>query len=243
MPKQRLDQLVVQRGLAESRAEAQRLIRAGSVRRGDERLTKPGLPVDERAALRVDEPPRFVGRGGLKLQGALDEFSLTVSGEICLDLGASTGGFTDCLLQAGAARVMAVDVGRGQLHWKLRNDGRVVVCEQVNARHLEPEDLPLTATFCAIDVSFISLEKILPAAVRVTAEAARIVTLIKPQFEAGREKVGKGGVVRDPAVHEEVVEKIRVFAEGECGLRRMGLCRSPLTGPAGNVEYLALWKK
>lgn len=207
------------------------------------RSIKPGHRVPEEIDIHIRETAPFVSRGGEKLQGAFDEFGFSVRDRICVDVGSSTGGFTDCLLQHGAARVYAVDVGKGQLDWSLRNDPRVAVMEEVNARYLKPGDFDPPPDFAVADVSFISLTKILPAVTHVLAEHAELVTLIKPQFEAGREKVGKGGVVRDPAVHEETVDKIRSFGEKELGLVCKGVCTSPLKGPAGNIEFLAYWEK
>jgi 23S rRNA (cytidine1920-2'-O)/16S rRNA (cytidine1409-2'-O)-methyltransferase len=243
MPRIRLDQLVVQRGLAESREKAQRLIRAGQVRVDGQPAGKPGHLYPSEAALEVAQAERFVSRGGDKLEAAFTEFRLSVEGECCLDVGASTGGFTDCLLQHGARRVYAVDVGHGQLHERLRRDPRVTVMEGVNARELDPARFPDPPTFATVDASFISLKLLLPALVGVLAPAGRLVTLIKPQFEAGRREVGRGGVVRDPAVHERVVEEIRRFGEGTLGLRRCGICESPLRGPKGNLEFLAYWTR
>jgi 23S rRNA (cytidine1920-2'-O)/16S rRNA (cytidine1409-2'-O)-methyltransferase len=239
---QRLDQLLAARGLAESREKAQRLILAGRVRIAGLVAAKPGRRVAADAELTVDAGERFVGRGGEKLEHAFNTFRLEVRGLVCLDIGASTGGFTDCLLQRGAAKVYAIDVGAGQLHWKLRNDPRVVAMDKVNARYLRPADLPETADFAAIDVAFISLTKILPAVKDMLRSGSRIVTLIKPQFEAGRREVGRGGVVRDEEVRRKVVESVRRFGENELGLRWLGVCESPLRGPAGNVEYLGLWE-
>jgi len=241
--RQRLDQLLVERGLAESRSKAQRLILAGAVRADGQPVSKPGQEFPAKAVLSVDAPERFVGRGGEKLEKAFKVFALDIRDKICIDVGASTGGFTDCLLQHGAAKVFAVDVGKGQLHWKLRNDPRVVVMENVNARYLRPADLPEPADFAVMDVSFISLTKVLPAVKDIIRPAALIITLIKPQFEAGRKEVGRGGVVRDAAVHERVVTKIRAFGETELGLVWRGVCESPIRGPAGNIEFLACWKK
>lgn len=243
MAKVRLDQLVVRRGLAESREKAQRLILAGDVTVDGKAETKASRTVPEEADIGLVAAERFVGRGGGKLEAAFENFDLDVGGKVCLDVGASTGGFTDCLLQHGAARVYAVDVGKGQLHWKLRNDPRVVVMDDVNARYLKPADLPESPALATVDVSFISLAKVLPAVADVVAAGGSIVTLIKPQFEAGRDEVGKGGVVRDPAVRARVVEEIRAFGTGRTGLSWMGVCESPVRGPAGNVEFLALWKK
>ena len=218
MAKERLDVLLVQAGLAESREKAQRVIRSGKVRVEGQVQTKPGQSYPEDATIEVEASDRFVSRGGEKLQGALDVFPIDLKDRICIDVGSSTGGFTDCMLQHGAKQVFAIDVGKGQLHWKLRNDERVVVRESVNARYLTPEDFEVQMDFMASDVSFISLTKILPAVTPLLASGAELVTLIKPQFEAGPEKVGKGGVVRDPEVHREVVERIRTFGTEELGL-------------------------
>lgn len=238
----RLDTLVVERGLADSREQAQRLIRAGQVLVRDQVAAKPGHRFAEDSDIRVKTRPRFVSRGGEKLEAAFAAFPLQVEALDCMDAGASTGGFTDCLLQHGAARVLAVDVGRGQLNWSLRNDARVVVMEGVNARYLESGDLPFVPRVTVMDLSFISLRNVLPAVCRVMTAGGDLVTLIKPQFEAGREAVGKGGVVRDPAVHQAVIHQVRIFGEAELGLAWQGVCESPLRGPAGNVEFLAYWK-
>ena len=241
--KPRLDELLVQRGLAESRAQAQRLICAGAVRVNGQPAPKAGHTVPADAVVSVTQPERFVSRGGEKLEEAFRCFGLTVTGLVCLDVGASTGGFTDCLLQHGAARVYAVDVGHGQFHWKLRNDPRVVLKEGVNARYLRPGDLPEQPALAAVDVSFISLTKILPAVKELLAMGGEIVALIKPQFEAGRKQVGKGGVVRDAGVQQQVIGDIREFGTQHLGLEWLGVCVSPLKGPAGNVEFLAHWKR
>ncbi len=241
--KKRLDILALEQGLAESREKARRLIMAGQVFVGGHPQTKPGHEYPADAVLEVRGQERFVSRGGEKLEGAFAAFALDVEGLVCADIGASTGGFTDCLLQHGAAKVYAIDVGRGQLHWKLREDPRVVCIEEVNARYLAAEHLPEPPAFAVIDVSFISLTLILPALIPLLAPGAQLVTLIKPQFEAGRDQVGKGGVVRDPEVHTQVQERIRRFGEDELALRWLGLAESPLRGPAGNVEFLAHWKK
>jgi 23S rRNA (cytidine1920-2'-O)/16S rRNA (cytidine1409-2'-O)-methyltransferase len=239
MTRKRLDVLVTERGLCESREKAQRLILAGSVLVDGHPSTKAGVRVDEDCRIELKERPRFVSRGGEKLEGAFEAFGPDVQGRICIDIGASTGGFTDCLLQHGAARVYAVDVGKGQLHWQLRNDPRVVVIEGINARYLDASMLPAEVpSFATIDVSFISLTKILPAAIQVLAPDAYIVALIKPQFEAGRSEVGKGGVVRDPAVRAAVIDRVHAFCEA-LGLHWHAVTESPITGPAGNVEYLA----
>jgi len=242
MTTERLDVLAVQRGLAASREQAQRLIRAGQVFLGGQRAIKPGHRVDAAAVLSVRERPRFVSRGGDKLEGAFAAFGLDVKGLVCLDVGASTGGFTDCLLQHGAARVYAVDVGKGQLHWKLRQDPRVVTLERLNARYLGPEHLPERPRFAVIDVSFISLTKILPAVVSIMEPSVEAVSLIKPQFELGPEHVARGGVVRDEQKREQAVEAIRRFGTERLGLAWLGVCASPLRGPAGNVEFLAHWR-
>jgi 23S rRNA (cytidine1920-2'-O)/16S rRNA (cytidine1409-2'-O)-methyltransferase len=236
--KERLDLLLVEQGLADSREQAQRLIMAGQVLVGDQVLDKPGrrVPVDSQVIVRAGLP--YVSRGGFKLAAALDAFALDVNGRTVADVGASTGGFTDCLLQRGAARVYAIDVGYGQLAWKLRQHPQVVVMDRTNARYLQ--QLPELVDLVTIDVSFISLKLILPAVMGWLRGDGRIVALVKPQFEAGREQVGKGGVVRDPAVHRAVLEGITAWASAQ-GLALTGLIRSPVTGPAGNVEFLAGW--
>jgi 23S rRNA (cytidine1920-2'-O)/16S rRNA (cytidine1409-2'-O)-methyltransferase len=237
--KQRADQSLVDLGLAESRARAQALIMAGQVYAGTKRIDKPGQQVAADAALSVkgqDHP--WVSRGGLKLAKALEAFALDPRGAVALDLGASTGGFTDVLLQNGAARVYAVDVGQGQLAWKLRQDPRVVVLERTNARYLSPEQVPDAVDLIVCDASFIGLETLLPAPLHLAAPGARLVALIKPQFEVGRERVGKGGVVRDPALHDDVCARIRDWLGARPGWRVVGLTESPITGPEGNVEFL-----
>lgn len=231
----RLDHLLVQRGLAESRSQAQALVLAGEVRVGGQVARKPGVMVRADEMLEVRERSPYVSRGGLKLESALDAFQVQVIGRVCADVGASTGGFTDCLLQRGAARVYAIDVGYGQLAWKLRQDERVVVMERTNARYLE--SLPELVHVVTIDVSFISLRLLLPVIVRWLASGADAIPLVKPQFEAGRKQVGKRGVVRDPAVHRQVLEEVAGYAMAH-GLAVCGLIRSPITGPAGNVEFL-----
>ncbi len=238
VPKERLDLLLVQRGLAASRQQAQRLIMAGQVTVNDRVLDKPGTRVPVDAPVVVDGGQPYVSRGGHKLAAALDAFNLDVDGWIAADVGASTGGFTDCLLQRGATKVYAIDVGYGQLAWKLRQDARVIARERTNARYLE--HLPEIVDLVTIDVSFISLKLILPPAVGWLQPAGQIVALIKPQFEAGRTQVGKGGVVRDPEVHRAVLIEITGWAHSR-GLGLAGMIRSPITGPAGNVEFLAHW--
>lgn len=238
----RLDQLLVDRQLVESREKAQKVIRAGAVSVAGHPATKPGHRFPADAEVAVAAPPPYVGRGGEKLAAAFEAFPFVVTDSVCLDVGASTGGFTDCLLQHGARKIYAVDVGKGQLHWKLRNDPRVVVYEGVNARELPLDLFNERPQVVVCDVSFISLTKILPAITNVCAKDGQVVTLIKPQFEAARADVGKGGVVRDDGVRAEVVAKIKAFGEHACGLRWLGQCVSPLKGPAGNVEYLAYWR-
>jgi 23S rRNA (cytidine1920-2'-O)/16S rRNA (cytidine1409-2'-O)-methyltransferase len=246
--KQRLDLELVARGLVESRQQAQQVIRAGLVRSGDQVLDKPGTDVRPDTPLQVQQRPRFVSRGGEKLAAALEAFALPVAGRICLDGGISTGGFSDCLLQAGASRIYGVDVGYGQTAWSLRSDPRVVLKERTNLRHLTPDQLygPADpwADLAVADVSFISLTLVLPALLallRPVDPASRIdlVVLVKPQFEVGRERVGKGGVVRDPAAHRAALERVMAAASG-LALQACGLVASPITGPAGNHEYL-LW--
>lgn len=235
MAKSRLDNLLTKKGLAESRAKAQALIMAGQVQVDGAIVTKAGsqVPVDAEISLKDDLP--YVSRGGLKLAAALDFFKVKPAGAICADVGASTGGFTDVLLQRGAARVYAIDVGYGQLAWNLRQDNRVVVLERTNARYLET--LPEPVELVTIDVSFISLKLILPAVVKWLTSTAVVIALIKPQFEAGRDQVGKGGVVRDVEVHRQVLRQVIGYA-GAVGLQVLGLTPSPITGPAGNHEFL-----
>jgi len=239
MKLERVDVLLVEKGLCESREQAKRLILAGEVRIGDRVVDKPGQKLADDAALEVREKPKFVGRGGIKLEGALEAFGIDPTGWVCIDVGASTGGFTDCLLQHGAAKVHAVDVGTNQLVWKLRNDPRVVVKEQFNARHMVPEDLGEKVRLAVMDLSFISLTKVLPAVFSVLDEEGSVVCLIKPQFELDREDISKGGIVRDPALHERAVEKIRRFVVDECRREWRGLIASPITGTDGNQEFLA----
>jgi 23S rRNA (cytidine1920-2'-O)/16S rRNA (cytidine1409-2'-O)-methyltransferase len=236
--KERIDVLLVERGLAESRAKAQALILAGQVVVGDQRVDKPGTQVSVDAELRLKgEVLPYVSRGGLKLKAAIDHFGLEVRGRVCADIGASTGGFTDCLLQEGAARVHAIDVGYGQLHEKLRTDPRVRSRERVNARYLTAEDLPEKVGVAVIDVSFISLTQVLPAVLPFLEPGGLLVALVKPQFEVGRERIGKGGVVRDAAARQEAIDTVAAFAR-EQGLEVRGVMDSPVPGPAGNVEAL-----
>jgi 23S rRNA (cytidine1920-2'-O)/16S rRNA (cytidine1409-2'-O)-methyltransferase len=242
--KPRLDALLVARGLAESRARAQALVMAGLVWSGDKRLDKPGQAMAEDAALEVrgrDHP--WVSRGGVKLAHALDAFGIDPAGRVCLDIGASTGGFTDVLLARGAARVYAVDVGRGQLAWKLRNDPRVVAREGINARTLTAAEVPEAPEIVTCDASFIGLETVLPAALALAAPGGVLIALIKPQFEAGRGQVGKGGIVRDPAVHAAVCARIRDWLAAQRGWTVLGLEESPITGSDGNREFLIAARK
>jgi 23S rRNA (cytidine1920-2'-O)/16S rRNA (cytidine1409-2'-O)-methyltransferase len=239
IPKSRADLLLVERGLVESRAKAQAVIMAGLVFTGEKRVAKPGdtLAADAPLELRGQDHP-WVSRGGLKLDHGLTQFDLDVTDLTCIDLGASTGGFTDVLLTRGAAKVYAVDVGKGQLAWKLRQDERVVVLENTNARYLTREQVPEEIDLIACDASFIGLEKILPAPMALARPGAHLVALIKPQFQAGPGDVGKGGVVRDPAVHERVCAEMRDWLDAQPGWRVLGIAESPITGPAGNKEFL-----
>ncbi len=237
--KRRLDQLLVDRGLVESRSRAQALVMAGKVYSGERKLEKAGQQMAEDVVLEVrgqDHP--WVSRGGLKLAHGLEAFAVDPAGAVAIDVGASTGGFTDVLLQNGARRVYAVDVGHGQLAWKLRSDDRVVVLEKTNARHLTRGHVPEPVDLVVCDASFISLKTVLPAALGMVTPGGRLVALIKPQFEAGRDQVGKGGVVRDPAVHASVCDAIRAWLDGQEGWRVDGVAESPITGPEGNVEFL-----
>ncbi len=237
--KKRADLVLLDRGLAESRARAQALILAGAVYSGDRRIEKPGdtLAADAPIEVRARDHP-WVSRGGVKLAHALDYFDIDPTGAICLDIGASTGGFTDVLLSRGAARVYAVDVGTGQLDWKLRNDPRVIVLERTNARYLNREHVPEPVDLIVCDASFIGLQTLLPAPLALAAPHARLVALIKPQFEVGRASVGKGGVVRDQALRQEVCERISDWLARAMDWAVLGLTESPITGPKGNVEYL-----
>jgi 23S rRNA (cytidine1920-2'-O)/16S rRNA (cytidine1409-2'-O)-methyltransferase len=243
----RLDQALVDQGICESREKAKRAIMAGQVNVNGHPARKPSDPVKPADTITLATAEKFVSRGGHKLEHALQHFKISVTGQTAVDLGASTGGFTDCLLQAGAARVYAVDVGHGQLAWKLRQDPRVVVMEKTNARHLTPAQLPppfAGADVTVIDCSFISLRKILPPAVALLRPAGRIIALLKPQFEAGKEEVDKGaGVITDPVVHERIIRELADFVSNDPGLRWSGVTESPLLGPAGNKEFLVLLEK
>lgn len=245
MTRERIDKLLVERGLAESRTKAQAMVMAGVVLVDEQRVEKPSHQFDTNSSIRIkggDDPTtRYVGRGGLKLEAALREFQIDVSGFTCLDVGASTGGFTDCLLQNGAKKVFAVDVGHNQIDWRLRNDPRVEVREGVNARYLTPKDFPQKFNLVVIDVSFISVTKVLPAIVPLLAPTGAIIALIKPQFEVGRGEVGGGGIVRDAAKRSRVVEEVNGAAR-TLGLEPVKVIESPITGAEGNVEFLALYR-
>ena len=241
--KERLDVLLVKRGLAESREKAKAIIMSGIVYVEDQKEDKAGTTFDENAKIEVrGSTLKYVSRGGLKLEKAMDRFGVQLEGKVCMDVGASTGGFTDCMLQNGAVKVYSVDVGHGQLDWKLRSDARVVCLERTNARYLSTEQIPEALDFASIDVSFISLKLIFPALYALLREGGEVACLIKPQFEAGREKVGKKGVVRDPAVHLEVLENFLRHAK-ENSFTVLGITYSPIRGPEGNIEYLGYLKK
>jgi 23S rRNA (cytidine1920-2'-O)/16S rRNA (cytidine1409-2'-O)-methyltransferase len=240
--KVRLDVLMTQNGFAESREKAKAIIMSGDVFIQNQRYDKPGMLVPADAKLDVRGGPRYVSRGGLKLEKAMASFPITLTGKVTMDIGASTGGFTDCMLQNGASRVYSVDVGYGQLAWKLRTDSRVVNLERTNVRYLTHEQVPEQVDFFSVDVAFISLRLVLPVAHGFLKDGGQAVCLIKPQFEAGREKVGKKGVVRDPAVHEEVIANITDFVLHN-GFSVRGLTYSPVRGPEGNIEYLLYLQK
>ena len=243
MKKERIDKLLVELGFADSRTKAQALVMAGVVIVGEKRIEKPSQEFSADAQIRIKgktAESKYVGRGGLKLEKALQEFQIRVDEYVCLDVGASTGGFTDCLLQNGAKKVITVDVGTNQLVWKLRNDARVEARENVNARYLKPEDFVEKFDLIVMDVSFISVTKILPVLPPLLNVDGKIITLIKPQFEVGRGEVGKGGIVRDAEKHERIVAEINSFAEN-CGLKVSGVIDSPILGADGNKEFLALY--
>jgi 23S rRNA (cytidine1920-2'-O)/16S rRNA (cytidine1409-2'-O)-methyltransferase len=242
--RERIDKLLVDLGLAESRTKAQAMIMAGVVLVNEQRVDKPSQQFDKNSSIRVkggDDPTsRYVGRGGLKLEAALHEFQIDVAGFTCLDVGASTGGFTDCLLQHGAKKVFAVDVGHNQIDWRLRNDPRVEVREGVNARYLQPKDFPHKFDLIVVDVSFISVTKVLPALIPLIRKSGAIITLIKPQFEVGRGEVGSGGIVRDETKRLRAVEEVNEAAR-VLGLTVVNVIESPIQGAEGNVEFLALY--
>ncbi len=239
MAKKRLDQLLVERGLVETRSKAQAFIMAGNVFSGEQRLDKPGLQCKEDMSLTLrGQPHPWVSRGGLKLEKGLAEFGVDVTGFTAIDVGSSTGGFTDVLLQNGAAKVFAVDVGQGQLDWKLRNDDRVVVMEKTNARHITSEQIPDPIDIVVCDASFIGLRTVLPASLDLVKSGGWLIALIKPQFEVGKERVGKKGVVREPELHQEVCDTISDWLANLPGWQVLGIATSPITGPEGNVEFL-----
>jgi 23S rRNA (cytidine1920-2'-O)/16S rRNA (cytidine1409-2'-O)-methyltransferase len=244
--KLRLDQALVSRGLFESREKAQRAIMAGQVRIGEQVVDKASTKVDESAEIHVAAPEKYVGRGGLKMEGALRTFGIDPTGWTCLDIGASTGGFTDCLLQHGASKVWAIDVGHSQLDWRIRSDARVVVREKLNARHLTREDIPDELDLVVADVSFISLTLIIPPAAQLLSAGGRMIVLVKPQFELRKEEVGRGGIVKDPALHAAAVDRVRAFVENmpprNDGQRIVWIdcIESPILGGEGNREFLAL---
>ena len=243
MSKKRLDVMLVEQGFAESREKAKAIIMSGIVYVEGEKEDKAGSTFPETASIEVrGKTLKYVSRGGLKLEKAMQVFPITLEGKVCMDVGASTGGFTDCMLQNGAVKVYSVDVGYGQLAWKLREDDRVVCMEKTNIRYVTPEDIDDRIEFASVDVSFISLSKVLPPLRELLKDEAEVVCLIKPQFEAGREKVGKKGVVRDKAVHAEVIENVSGFAL-ENGFEILGLDFSPVKGPEGNIEYLIHLRK
>lgn len=243
----RLDQALVELELCSSREQAQRAIMAGRVTVNEQVAAKPSRTIGPRDRVRLSAEEKFVSRGGLKLEHALNHFHLNLTGQTVVDLGASTGGFTNCVLQRGAAKVFAVDVGQGQLAWKLRRDPRIVVMEQTNARQLTPQKMPAPfalADFIVIDCSFISLRKILPAAIALARPSGKILALVKPQFEAGKREADRGrGVIRDPAIHARVLEEMQEFAAQTARLKWLGVTESPLLGPAGNKEFFMLLEK
>jgi 23S rRNA (cytidine1920-2'-O)/16S rRNA (cytidine1409-2'-O)-methyltransferase len=243
--RERIDKILVDRGLAESRTKAQALVMSASVLVDEQLVNKPSEKFSLEANIRIktrSDGHGYVGRGGLKLEAALREFAIDVGGFVCLDVGASTGGFTDCLLQHGAGRVIAVDVGHNQIDWKLRNDPRVEIREGVNARYLSPADFEVKFDLITIDVAFISATKILPAVVPLLTASGRIITLIKPQFEVGKGEVGKGGIVKDPEQHQRVVADVNSAAES-LALTVRGVLESPIKGADGNLEFLALYER
>ncbi|WP_422486726.1 TlyA family RNA methyltransferase [Gudongella sp. DL1XJH-153] len=243
MEKKRADVILFEKGLVESREKGKRIIMEGSVYIGETRVDKPGEKYSDDVEIKIrSNPLKYVSRGGLKLEKAMDEFGLQLRDFVCMDMGSSTGGFTDCMLKSGASKVYAVDVGYGQLDWKLRSDERVVVHERTNIRHMDTESIPDKIDFISIDVSFISLKLILPVAHKLLKDGGSVVALVKPQFEAGRDKVGKKGIVREKSTHKEVIENVLDFS-GKIGFYPHGLTFSPITGTTGNIEFLLLLKK
>ena len=239
MPRDRIDLTLVRRGLATSREQAKRLILAGEVSVGTRKITHPGWEVKEDQEITVRQPPKFVGRGGFKLEGALETFGIDVTGITAMDVGASTGGFTDCLLQRGASKVFAFDVGTNQLVWKLRNDPRVVCREKFNVRHMEPDDVGEHVDLIVADVSFISLTLVLPPALRVLKSGGSAIVLVKPQFELSREEVGRGGIVREVELHQKACDKIEAFVKSQPDLEWRQIIESSIQGTDGNREFLA----
>jgi len=244
MQRERIDKILVDRGLADSRTKAQALVMAGAVLVDEQLVRKPSELFHSEANIRIkaEATSRYVSRGGVKLEAALREFQIDVSGLVCLDIGSSTGGFTDCLLQHDARKVVAIDVGHNQIDWKLRNDPRIELREGINARYLTPSDFDEKFDLVTIDVSFISATKILPSIVPLLKDDARTITLIKPQFEVGKGEVGKGGIVKDPAQHQRVIAEVNQATES-LGLRTIGVIESPIQGANGNIEFLALYDR
>ena len=243
MNKIRLDQLLVNRSLVESKEKAQKLIYGGLVKVNEILSTKPGHKFNEDCKINIKQKEKYVSRGGLKFEEAYNKFNLKIKNNICLDIGSSTGGFTDFMLQHKADRIYAVDCGTNQLHWTLRKNSKIVVMEKTNARYLSKKEIPELVDLCTIDVSFISLKKILPSIINLINNNGVIVSLIKPQFEAGKDQIDKGGVVTNPIIHEKVINDIKDFGEKKLNLKWLDLCISPLKGPAGNKEFFAYWRK
>ena len=243
MNKIRLDQLLVNRSLVESKEKAQKLIYGGLVKVNEILSTKPGHKFNENCKINIKEKEKYVSRGGLKFEEAYNKFNLKIKNNLCLDIGSSTGGFTDFMLQHEASKIYAVDCGTNQLHWTLRKNSKIVVMEKTNARYLSKKEIPELIDLCTIDVSFISLKKILPSVTNLIKNNGVIVSLIKPQFEAGKDQIDKGGVITNPIIHEKIINDIKNFGEKKLNLKWLDLCISPLKGPAGNIEFFAYWKK
>ena len=243
MNKIRLDQLLVNRSLVESKEKAQKLIYGGLVKVNEILSTKPGHKFNEDCKINIKQKEKYVSRGGLKFEEAYNKFNLKIKNNICLDIGSSTGGFTDFMLQHKADRIYAVDCGTNQLHWTLRKNSKIIVMEKTNARYLSKKEIPELVDLCTIDVSFISLKKILPSVINLINNNGVIVSLIKPQFEAGKDQIDKGGVVTNPIIHEKVINDIKDFGEKKLNLKWLDFCISPLKGPAGNKEFFAYWRK
>ena len=243
MNKIRLDQLLVNRSLVESKEKAQKLIYGGLVKVNEILSTKPGHKFNEDCKINIKQKEKYVSRGGLKFEEAYSKFNLKIKNNICLDIGSSTGGFTDFMLQHKADRIYAVDCGTNQLHWTLRKNSKIIVMEKTNARYLSKKEIPELVDLCTIDVSFISLKKILPSVIKLINNNGVIVSLIKPQFEAGKDQIDKGGVVTNPIIHEKVINDIKDFGEKKLNLKWLDFCISPLKGPAGNKEFFAYWRK